>query len=507
MRSRTLREGSVGLLILAGLLVFGGLVLWIRGLAIGNRSYKFVASFGNVAGMKEGAAVRYRGVDVGQIKAIQAQTNGVAATIEIEPADLLIPRDALIEANQSGLVGETTIDITPVKPLPANALSFNPLDSQCNSKLVICDEDRVEGRIGVSFIELLRGGTRLTELYTSPEFYNNVNTLTRNASTAATSVAQLSGELSLLSRSVRQEIGNFSEAANSVTTAANRTTTQFGVAANRISITADKAGATLDKAGATLDKAGATFDKAGTTVQRVGNTADRTAIQLNQLLSSTNSLIGTNRSKLVRTLDNVSQASEQLGGLLGRVTSTVDQVNSTVGNLNTTAGRIDVEGLLGNLQTLSANAAEASANLRDISTALNSPENVLVLQQTLDSARATFENTQKITADLDELTGDPAFRNNLRDLVNGLGNLVSSTEQLEQQVQVARELESIKSQINATQSNSAAGLLATPPLSPNSEIAKTNPPENGWQLLKQLPSAQKESSAGNTSEPAIEPKR
>jgi hypothetical protein len=92
--------------------------------------------------------------------------------------------------------------------------------------------------------------------------------------------------------------------------------------------------------------------------------------------------------------------------------------------------------LLGNLETLSTNAATASANLRDISTALNSPTNVLVLQQTLDSARATFENAQKITADLDELTGDPAFRNNVKQLVNGLGNLVSSTEQLQQQVQV-----------------------------------------------------------------------
>jgi len=50
-----------------------------------------------------------------------------------------------------------------------------------------------------------------------------------------------------------------------------------------------------------------------------------------------------------------------------------------------------------------------SANLRDISNALNSPTNLLVLQQTLDSARVTFQNAQKITSDLDELTGDPAL--------------------------------------------------------------------------------------------------
>jgi len=43
--------------------------------------------------------------------------------------------------------------------------------------------------------------------------------------------------------------------------------------------------------------------------------------------------------------------------------------------------------------------------LRDVSNALNNPTNLLVLQQTLDSARVTFQNTQKITSDLDELTG------------------------------------------------------------------------------------------------------
>jgi len=64
---------------------------------------------------------------------------------------------------------------------------------------------------------------------------------------------------------------------------------------------------------------------------------------------------------------------------------------------------------------VSANAAQASANLRDISNALTGPTNLLVLQQTLDSARVTFQNAQKITSDLDELTGDPAFRENIRD--------------------------------------------------------------------------------------------
>jgi phospholipid/cholesterol/gamma-HCH transport system substrate-binding protein len=87
---------------------------------------------------------------------------------------------------------------------------------------------------------------------------------------------------------------------------------------------------------------------------------------------------------------------------------------------------------------------------------LNNPNNTVLLQQTLDSARATFENTQKITSDLDELTGDPAFRENVRRLVNGLGKLVSSTQQLQQQVEVAQQLEPVSSEINTAIANASA---------------------------------------------------
>jgi phospholipid/cholesterol/gamma-HCH transport system substrate-binding protein len=104
---------------------------------------------------------------------------------------------------------------------------------------------------------------------------------------------------------------------------------------------------------------------------------------------------------------------------------------------------------MNNLEVLTANAAVASANLKDISQSLNDPKNIVLLQQTLDSARLTFENAQKITADLDELTGDPTFRQNLLRLVNGLSSLVSSTENLETQVETARVLESLIAQEKA----------------------------------------------------------
>ncbi|MEW5858275.1 MAG: MlaD family protein [Cyanobacteriota bacterium] len=432
MRSRTVREGSVGLLILLSLFLFGGLVLWIRGMSVGSRSYTIVAEFVNAGGMQVGAPVRYRGVNVGKITAINPGSNGVDVVMEIARADLLIPRNVVVEANQSGLLSETSIDITPVKPLQADVKVANPLDPRCQSSLIVCDEDRLQGQIGVSFDELIRSTTRTANLYSDPVFFANLNSVAKNTSVAALGVSQLTRELTGLSRSVQQEIKNFSVAANSVTSAANQTSNQVGLAANQISKTA--------------------------------NQYSVTATQLNRLVDNMNSLVVANRSTLVSTLNNFSQASEQLRLSASTLTGQVNQFGG--GQL-----RRNLELLSANAAQASINAAQASANFRDLSTALNSPTNLVVLQQTLDSARMTFENAQKITSDLDDLTGDEAFRNNLRNLVNGLSNLVSSTEDLQQQVQVAEVLEPVSTTVNqgtgiGTQQKNSLLPLSSPSLTP-----------------------------------------
>ncbi len=454
MRSRTLREGSVGLFVLVGLGVFVSLVLWLRGELFSSRSYQFTVRFANAAGLKTGASVRYRGYKAGSITEISPDTSGVKATVEITPASLLIPRDVKIEANQAGFVGETSVDITPLtdKPLPTATRVLNPLSRQCNSTVIICDEDSVQGQVGVSFEELLRNTIRLSEVYTDPQFFGNVQALTQNASTAAAGVTQLTKELAILSSLARRELGTFSSAATSLTQTADRTATQVGAVAGSF----------------------------GNTAQRLGNTADQyslTANELTKLVATANNLVATNRANLIGTLDSVRQTSDELRGLIGGLTPAATQLNTAIARLNTAAGEVKVEELLQNLETLSANAATASANLRDISTSLNNPNNIVLLQQTLDSARATFENTQKITADLDDLTGDPAFRENLKQLVNGLGKLVSSTEQLQQQVQVAQTLEPVSNEINATADKATARTKENG--KPQSSEATTSMPEIG----------------------------
>lgn len=394
---RTVREGSVGLLILFGAGLLTGIIFWLRGLQLGARNYEFVIEFANGGGMTVGDAIRLRGVDVGRIVELKPGPNGVDVKVEVKPASLLIPRDVVIEANQSGFIGEVAVEIMPQTPLPADVIAsgLNPLDS-CDPNLIICDGDRLQGQLGISFDELIRSTTRLANLLGDPQLIANINLAARNAALAGAGVNQLTKEarrdLAQLTPQLRRDLASFETAASSATRASNRV---FQLA-----------------------------DNAGQTLIRVENQFDRASNRVGGAATQVSGLVQANRGNLITTLDNLNQASGEL--------------RLALGNLRPALNRIGQGELVRNLETLSTNAAQASANLRDLSASVNSPTNLLTLQQTLDSARATFQNTQKISTDLDELTGDPAFRSNLRELVNGLSQLVSSTQELEKQMQFAR---------------------------------------------------------------------
>jgi phospholipid/cholesterol/gamma-HCH transport system substrate-binding protein len=402
--ARTWREGSVGLLLLLGLSAFGVILLWLNKITPGQPSYKAIIEFTNAGGMQKGSAVRFRGVKIGSITTVKPGTNTIEVEIQINSSNLIIPSNSLIEANQSGLISENIIDITPQKEL-LGTVSAKPLDKDCNPSLIICNGSRLKGVIGISADELIRQSSNFAAQYSSEKFYKNVNRTLENSANAAANIANLSKDLQDLSKTFKGQINVFSDTAATL----QRSTTQLT---------------------ATTTK---TADQLGTTAKDFSVTAK----QASRLLTNLDNLVSTSRSSLVGTLNSMTQTSNQL--------------RQTVTSLSPAINRLTQGKLLDNLETLSANAAEASANLKDASKTLNDPKNIVLLQQTLDAAKSTFENTQKITADLDELTGDPKFRQNMLRLVNGLSKLVSSSQEIQEQTKVAVTLDALKATANSPQ--------------------------------------------------------
>lgn len=152
-------------------------------------------------------------------------------------------------------------------------------------------------------------------------------------------------------------------------------------------------------------------------IVKFGNTADAisgAATKVGNVANSAQDLIEVNREKLAQTLDGIAATSREAQALLASAKPLLSD------------GK-----LIANLQKLSENAAETSVNLRKVSGELNDPTTIAALRETLDSARATFANAKKITADLDELTGDPKLRSSIRNLINGLGGLLSTAPNLD----------------------------------------------------------------------------
>jgi len=380
MRSRTIREGSVGLLILLGFILFGGLFIWLRGFRLGQTSYNITVEFRDANRVIAGSPVRYRGVNVGEVVSINPNANGVDIEIQINRVDLSIPREnLLVEANQSGLIGETSIDIYPQIQLASDQANINPLSRDCNSQIVVCENDRVQGEVGASVDVLIRNTSQAAELISDPELFNNIKALTRSAKNATDGIAEVSEQLTQISGIVTQQL--------KVLTA---------------------------------------------TTEETGEQLAVTAAQTEELITNVNRLVITNQDNVTIALSEISETSRELNQL-------VQTLNPTLVKFNQGLEEADVQEMVNNLETLTANAAEASENIKQASQTLNSEENLVLLQQTLDSARATFENTQKITSDLDQLTGNPELRQDLEDLIQGLSDLLSSTQDLEQQLAVAEK--------------------------------------------------------------------
>lgn len=80
--------------------------------------------------------------------------------LQVEDDKTIIPRNSLVEVNQSGLLMETIIDITPRDPIPTP--SVGPLDQDCAKEgLIVCDREKIKGYQGVSLDALVGIFTRL----------------------------------------------------------------------------------------------------------------------------------------------------------------------------------------------------------------------------------------------------------------------------------------------------------------------------------------------------------
>ncbi|KAK8556363.1 hypothetical protein V6N13_064399 [Hibiscus sabdariffa] len=159
---RSIWEGGVGLFLVSGTVLLALSLAWLRRFQIRSKFRKYLAvfEFAQASGICTGTPVRIRGVTVGNVVRVNPSLKSIEAVVEVEDDKIIIPRNSLIEVNQSGLLMETLIDITPRNPIPSP--SVGPLDSDCVKEgLIVCDRQKIKGEQGVSLDALVGIVTRL----------------------------------------------------------------------------------------------------------------------------------------------------------------------------------------------------------------------------------------------------------------------------------------------------------------------------------------------------------
>lgn len=102
------------------------------------------------------------GIDFEAVRCIQVRPSldRIDVITELADAGIVVPRNAIVEVNQSGLISETLIDVTPRWPIPKPTVG--PLDPECAAEgLIVCDRQRIKGEQGVSLDELVGICTKL----------------------------------------------------------------------------------------------------------------------------------------------------------------------------------------------------------------------------------------------------------------------------------------------------------------------------------------------------------
>jgi phospholipid/cholesterol/gamma-HCH transport system substrate-binding protein len=138
-----------------------------------NKSYSIFIEFDNAHGIKPGTVLRLRGLSIGRIVSIKLHVNTVVVLAKINSSLNPIPRNVLIETNQTGLLNEAVIDIFPLENIEIfNKQFIDPLSSKCLNSKIICNLSHLKGNRGLNYDDLVRATTRISQRFDDPRFFN-----------------------------------------------------------------------------------------------------------------------------------------------------------------------------------------------------------------------------------------------------------------------------------------------------------------------------------------------
>nr|YP_009313047.1 Hypothetical protein ycf22 [Dermonema virens]SCW21301.1 Hypothetical protein ycf22 [Dermonema virens] len=135
--------------------------------------YSIFVEFDSAYGIKPGTPVRLRGLNIGSVVDISSELNSVLAIININSDKLIIPKNSLIESNQTGLLNDASLDILPLEDVQCDSnVGLNPTANTCSDAKIICHLSYMQGDRGLNYDDLIRATTRISQRFDDPRFFN-----------------------------------------------------------------------------------------------------------------------------------------------------------------------------------------------------------------------------------------------------------------------------------------------------------------------------------------------
>ncbi len=141
---------KVGILAITAIIILLFTVLWVKGKAISNAE-RITVSFKDVNGMRAGSGVQMMGVRIGQVEEIKPRIGDESSYVDVkfvitEP-DILIPNASEISIQQSGIIGEQFLEITP----PKERVIYIP---EQNKSYILHSDDKVQMKLDNKYYDI-----------------------------------------------------------------------------------------------------------------------------------------------------------------------------------------------------------------------------------------------------------------------------------------------------------------------------------------------------------------
>ncbi len=151
---------KVGILALVALTIFFMTILWVKGRSFSSAE-RIEIRFKDVNGMRPGSGVQMMGFRVGQVEEITPVINDSDSYVKLKfvitNPDITIPKASTISIQQSGLIGEQFLEITP----PSHRTIFLPV----YNKDVLPTDVPVEIKLDTNYYDV--GSVKKSQIITS----------------------------------------------------------------------------------------------------------------------------------------------------------------------------------------------------------------------------------------------------------------------------------------------------------------------------------------------------